>query len=129
MKHCFALLFLATLPAGASQFGGLQPGATYLVWMDGQGQSYQTAANGTVSVNVPSGGHRIALQLVDSAPTPTSTPSPTITEEPSPTLTETPAATPSESPSASPSPTGTVDGREVIVGSFDELTLKNQFEV
>jgi hypothetical protein len=117
MKYYFALILLLALPAGASQFGNLQPGASYLVLMDGQSQSYETAAGGVVNVNLPAGGHTVALQMVDSVPTPTETPSPTATETESPSPTET------------PSPTATLQGSEVIVAGFDQSTLKNRFEV
>ncbi len=109
MKNCIAFLLLVSLPAGASQFANLQPGATYLVLIDGQSQSTQTALGGVVTVSLPTGGHTIALQQVESIPTPIETPSPTSLE--------------------TASPTPKLDGHEVIVASYDEGTHRNRFEV
>ncbi len=109
MNRYIAFILLFSLPAGASQFVNLQPGATYLVLVDGQNQSTQVATEGLVTVSLPQGGHTVALQLVEATPTPTES------------ETETPMET--------PSPTPTAQGQEVIVGTFDQITGKNRFEV
>ncbi len=111
MKHYFFLLLLATLPAHSAQFTNLQPDNLYSVWINGSTASVQTAMNGILEVDLPAGRNHIALEILDTQPTPVETPST------------------SPTPTATPTATATNQGREVIVGSFDAGEKKNKFEV
>lgn len=111
MKHYFFLLLLATLPAHSAQFTNLQPDNLYSVWVNGSTASVQTAMNGILEVDLPAGRNHIALEILDTQPTPVETPST------------------SPTPTATPTATATNQGREVIVGSFDAGEKKNKFEV
>lgn len=121
MKHFAFLVLLATLPAHSAQFANLQPGSGYIVWVNGATTSTQADMNGILDVNLPSGHHHIALEVLEASQTPIET------ETTSPTPTEINIPTPTETPT--PSATATNKGREVIVGSFDETNKKNKFEV
>lgn len=145
MKSYVVFLLFLALPAGASQFTNLQSGAIYLVMLDGQTQSTQTATDGVVAVDLPEGGHTVALQLVETAPTMTPTPTITQTATATPTATNTATASPTATntatatatptatnttPPPTPTPTRTKKpGRQVIVGGYDNTMRSNRFEV
>ncbi|MCG3198449.1 MAG: hypothetical protein HUU16_00410 [Candidatus Omnitrophica bacterium] len=115
------LILLPGLPSYSAQLSNLVPGAAYLVWQDGFPGETMVAGEGSLTVTLPAGYHKVALEFVSANPTPI----PTVTEDPTPVAT----ASPSVEPTPSATPTEKREGNEVLVASFDQESGRNRFEI
>jgi hypothetical protein len=106
-------LILSTSTAQAIQFGNLVSGASYRVWTNDVAGETLVANNGTINFSSIA-NTKIALEMVETVPTATATPTAT---ETAPTATATPNAT------------LTNPGNELFVASFDNEVSNNRFEI